>query len=77
MMQQLPLWNIEPELPHQHIRVRWLGGREEVYCAAHDYRPETRPGEWEWEAGYLGLPVRAEECRICRKDRRGRDGRLH
>lgn len=79
-MQQLTLWT-EPEsavreaLPspeqvwHNHIRVKWLGGREETYCTAADYRPVTHPGEWEWEAGFVGLPMKAEACSICNNRR--------
>lgn len=53
-----------PELAHWHMEAIFLSGHRETYCTAGSYRPQ-RPGDWEWEAGYVGYAASAEECAIC------------
>lgn len=61
---QLSLWDEPaPEL-HHHIEAIYLSGHREIFCTASSYRP-NRPGDWEWEAGFVGFPMRVEECTIC------------
>lgn len=66
---QLSLWGEpEPEIAHHHIQVVFLSGHREVYCTSNAYRP-SRPGDWEWEAGFVGGAICAEECSICNPGR--------
>ena len=69
-MRQLSLWGEgeqEPVVMHNHIKVVWLSGYREIYCAAGTYRPAERVGDWEWEAGFVGFPMLPQECSLCCK----------
>jgi len=65
-MQQLSLWEEpQPVIMHNHMEVIWLSGHREIYCANSPERPADRPGDWQWEAGFVGLPMLPEACTLC------------
>lgn len=66
---QLSLWEEPvPEPAHHHIEAIFLSGYREIYCTANAYRP-ARPGEHQWEAGFVGFAENAESCSICNAKR--------
>jgi hypothetical protein len=57
---------LPPVIWHHHMEIVWLSGFRETLCTAHpDYGPRHRPGDWQFEAGFVDLPMLPEECSIC------------